>query len=329
MSGGFCATGSAGASQPSNGCEFAIICLAAWPYHQANVAATPAQNVISKRERVREAEPRIVFIFISLMNFSIEMSPVPAQAVGRLLDTLGEGANVGVRITTLCPYSVPTSRPHHAVLGASSLPLSGGGGVTMSRSADDNSACRSPSAPNQFVTCSGNDSFVRRGLGLVARRAIQIGTHPGAPAPIKSIRMPSRCAIIGATSARPSRITGAAACPATTTDFLLGMDRVRAPASTDGRTQAGCARLRAHSLPDTGCPISPHLVRTFGGGLARGVWQVPRLHLRCRPKRFRGTDLDALPERWVTVSGPSVMPGRELFHFGILREFLRFWCSRT
>jgi hypothetical protein len=274
MSGGFCATGSAGASQPSNGCEFAIICLAAWPYHQANVAATPAQNVISKRERVREAEPRIVFIFISLMNFSIEMSPVPAQAVGRLLDTLGEGANVGVRITTLCPYSVPTSRPHHAVLGASSLPLSGGGGVTMSRSADDNSACRSPSAPNQFVTCSGNDSFVRRGLGLVARRAIRIGTHPGAPAPIKSIRMPSRCAIIGAT-ARPSRIMGAAAYPATTTDVLLGMERVRAPAPTGGRTQAGCARLRAHSLANTGCPTSPRLVRTLGRGLARESGRFP------------------------------------------------------
>src|SRR6266849_7387116 len=60
MPGTFCAVGRGrGANQPSSGYEFAIICLAASPYdRQANVAATPMQNVIRKRERAREARLR-------------------------------------------------------------------------------------------------------------------------------------------------------------------------------------------------------------------------------------------------------------------------------
>src|SRR5258708_4788347 len=60
MLGALCAIGSScGANQLSSGYEFAIICLAASPFdRQANVAATPMQNVIRNRERAREARLR-------------------------------------------------------------------------------------------------------------------------------------------------------------------------------------------------------------------------------------------------------------------------------
>src|SRR5215471_15472766 len=50
---GFCAiTADRGATRPRCGCEFAIISLAASPYHcQSTVAATPMQTAIRKRVR--------------------------------------------------------------------------------------------------------------------------------------------------------------------------------------------------------------------------------------------------------------------------------------
>src|SRR5262249_28855822 len=52
---GVCAVSAGrGASQPSCGCEFAIISLAASPYDcQSKVAATPIQNAIGKRASKR------------------------------------------------------------------------------------------------------------------------------------------------------------------------------------------------------------------------------------------------------------------------------------
>jgi hypothetical protein len=60
MLGALGASGSAGgANQPNTEYEFAIICLAVSVYdRQANVAATPMQNAIRRRERSREARLR-------------------------------------------------------------------------------------------------------------------------------------------------------------------------------------------------------------------------------------------------------------------------------
>jgi hypothetical protein len=83
-----------GANQPSCGYELAIICLATPPYdHQAKVAATPAHNAISKRERA--SGPRLRRDGCRFGNHSFSRVIGPIRDGGRQARVAGRAPDRG------------------------------------------------------------------------------------------------------------------------------------------------------------------------------------------------------------------------------------------